>query len=418
MTVRGRTRRIVSALVAIATALSLCAAPFGARRASAQTPVTLTWFMWSASQPEVTAWQHDAALVTQKYPWIHINFQTAAWAQYWTKLQSEAATGQLQDIISLQMQRTPGFSASFRPLNPYMRSSKFDIKSFDPGIVQALSYGGAVRALPYDFGPIVVYYNKAMFAKYHVPYPTFKWTYQTFAKDVQLLSHPAAQEYGINANPTIDDWLPFALSAGAHYLTPDGKLNLTDPKLAQAFQQYAQFDYKDGASPAQSIPLENYTYAQFQAGGIAMFLDGPWDMINLKNSVKFPMGIATIPSVNGDSVSQTAGSGFGVSTTTKDPQDAWLAISVLTSPAAEQYLATSGRAFSARVAQQPYWYKNAVPGAQQVLSYQQTHSVPFLTTKNWNEVETLIQQYGTDVVNDGSSAAKALATVQQQANSQ
>ena len=28
-----------------------------------------------------------------------------------------------------------------------------------------------------------------------------------------------------------------------------------------------------------------------------MFLDGPWDMINLKNSVKFKIGIATIPAL-------------------------------------------------------------------------------------------------------------------------
>lgn len=394
------------------------ASPSRAQRTNAQTPVTLTWFMWSASPGEVAAWQYDANLVTKTYPWIHVKFETAAWAQYWTKLPAEAATGGLQDIISLQMQRTPGFSASFLPLNSYIKSANFDLKSFDPFIVQALSYGGTVRALPYDFGPLVVYYNKAIFDKYKVPYPSFKWDYATFHKDVLALSHPDVQIYGINANPTIDDWLPFALTLGAHYMTADGKLNLTDPKMAQAFQQYAEFDYKYGASPAQSIPLENYTYAQFQSGSIAMYIDGPWDMVNLKSSVKFPMGIATIPTVNGNSISVTAGSGFGISKTTKYPDDAWKAISVLTSAAAEQYLGTVGRAFPARVAQQKYWYANAVPGAQQILSWQQQHSVPYLTTPNWNAVETLTQQYGTSVVNGGGSAADALKTVQQQANSQ
>src|ERR1019366_4915684 len=151
---------------------------------------------------------------------------------------------------------------------------------------------------------------------------------------------------------------------------------------------------------------------------IAMTLDGPWDMINYKTSVKFKFGIATIPSINGHSISETAGSGFGISNTTKDPQDAWLAIQVLTSPEAEQYLASGGRAFAARVAQQKFWYANAVAGSESVLSYQQHSSVPFLTTPNWNQVNNLAKQYLTSIVNSGGSAAQALATIQQQATSQ
>lgn len=374
--------------------------------------------MWSASQTEAAAWQWDAKHVTDVYPWIHVKFQTATFNDYWPKLSSEAATGGLQDIISLQMQRTPGFSPDYTPLNSYVKANSFNIKAFDPGIIGALSYGGNLDALPYDFGPIVVYYNKDLFQKYHVPYPRFKWTYAEFKKDVLAISHPDQQIFGINTNPIIDTWLPFALSAGAHYLTKDGKLNLTDPLLAQTFQNYAELDYKYGASPAQSIPLEQYAYAQFQAGGIGMILDGPWDMINLKKSVKFQIGITTIPSINGRSVSQTAGSGFGISKTTKDPQDAWLAITALTDPAAEQYLAANGRAFTARIAQQKYWYINAVPGAEQVLSYQQKNSVPYLTTPNWTQVETLSQNYLTTIVNQGGSASKALNTIQQLATSQ
>src|SRR5512146_67854 len=121
MTVRRRTRRIVSAILAVAAAVCVWAAPVGAQLSKVtHKPVTLTWFMWSASQPEVTAWQWDAALVTKKYPWIHVKFETATFPNYWTKLSSEAATGGLQDIISLQMQRTPGFSPNFRPLDSYV----------------------------------------------------------------------------------------------------------------------------------------------------------------------------------------------------------------------------------------------------------------------------------------------------------
>ena len=321
MIVRRRTWQIVSASLAAALAISVCATPISARNArDSHTPVNLTWSMWSASPPEVAAWQWDAAHVTKVYPWIHVKFETSTFNDYWPKLQSEAATGGLPDIISLQGQHAPGYHDAYMPLNAMVKSNNFDIQNFNPGIVKELSYEGNLYALPYDFGPIVVYYNKNLFDAAKVSYPAFNWTYDQFEKDAIKISNPAKQIYGFNANPTIDFWLPFVLSAGAQYISKDWKtLELTNPQVAPIVQRILSLDYKYGASPAQSVPLEQYAFAQFQSGNIAMYTDGPWDMINLKTSVKFNMGIATIPSINGHSISQTAGSGFGISKTAKDP---------------------------------------------------------------------------------------------------
>jgi ABC-type glycerol-3-phosphate transport system substrate-binding protein len=78
-------------------------------------------------------------------------------------------------------------------------------------------------------------------------------------------------------------------------------------------------------------------------------------------------------------------------------------------------LATQGRAFSARTAQQQYWYKNAVPGAETTLKQAISESVPFVTTPNWNQAETLITQYGVNVLSGQQTAAQALQQVQTQA---
>ena len=57
-------------------------------------PVTLTWFMWSGSDVEKNAWLHIADMVTQKYPNIKIQFETTPFNDFWTKLTTEAASGQ------------------------------------------------------------------------------------------------------------------------------------------------------------------------------------------------------------------------------------------------------------------------------------------------------------------------------------
>ena len=384
----------------------------GSGQGASSGPVTLTWFMWSGSPQEVQAWQHDASLVTQKYPNIHIKFETADFNNYWTKLETEAASGSLPDIVSLQSLRTAGFSSALRPLDSYVQQSKFDLSAFDPGIIKGLTSQGQLRALPYDFGPLVMFYNKDLFQKYHVPLPSANWTYADFLQDAQQLTH--GNDYGFVATSYPDAWLPFALANGAKYLTSDGKLDLTNPQLADAFQNYAKLVYQYHVAPTISVPQATQTPSLWQAGHIAMVVDGPWDLINDKQTVNFKFGIVPLPRQQ-SAVTLTAGSGFGISATTQHPDDAWKAVSVLTGADAEQYLATQGRAFSARTAQQQYWYKNAVPGSQATLQQAISESAPYVTTSNWNQASTLIAQYGVNVLSGQQTAVQALQQVQTQA---
>jgi ABC-type glycerol-3-phosphate transport system substrate-binding protein len=405
-------RILVGVLVFVSVLLVGCGGGgSGSGQSSSNGPVTLTWFMWSGSPQEVDAWKYDASLVTKQYPNIHINFQTASWTDYWTKLETEAASGSLPDIVSLQSLRTAGFASAFRPLDPYIQQSHFDVSAFDTGIIKGLTTQGQLRALPYDFGPLVVFYNKALFQKYHVPEPSANWTYADFLQTAQQLTH--GNDYGFVATSYPDNWLPFGLSAGANYLTSDGKLDLTNPKLVDAFQNYAKLVYQYHVAPTISVPQATQTPSIWQAGHIGMLVDGPWDLINDKQTVNFQFGIVPLPKQQ-SAVTLTAGSGFGISATTKYPDEAWKAVSVLTGADAEQYLATQGRAFSARTAQQQYWYKNAVPGSQATLQQAISESVPYVTTSNWNQVSTLIAQYGVNVLSGQQTAAQALQQVQTQ----
>ena len=378
--------------------------------------VTLTWSMWTGSTQEVQSWEYDASLVTKTYPWIHIKFETTTFANYWTKLESEAASNSVPDIISLQSQHTPGFASNFRPLTSYINQNHFDTSAFNSTILKGLTYQGDLRALPYDFGPLLIFYNKALFQKYHVSLPTNTWTYAQFLQAAQQMTH--GSDYGYIDNPSIDNFLPFALSSGAQYLNSGGQLNLANnASLASAFQEYAKPVYQYHVSPAVSVPQAANTGAMWQSGNIGMMVDGPWDLINDKANAKFDFGIAPIPSMSQGSVSVVAGSGFGISMSTPYADDCWKAISVLTGAQAEQYLASNGRAFAARTAQQQYWYQNAVPGAQVAMNYALDHSVPEITTSNWNEAETLFTQYGVQVFSGQQSATAALTTIQNQASS-
>ncbi|HWJ72834.1 MAG TPA: sugar ABC transporter substrate-binding protein [Kaistia sp.] len=378
-------------------------------------PVTLTWFMWSGSDAEVAAWKHVAGLVTEKYPDIKIEFQTASWPDYWTKLPALAASGQLPDIISLQSMRTPGFANLFEPLDAYAKKDSFDLAAFDTSIIQGLTDDGGLRALPYDFGPMVMFYNQDMFQKYKVEEPKVGWTNDDFLKAAKALTVDG--NYG-TAQSVPDVFFAYARSAGANYLK-DGALDLTNEPLKAAFQSYVDVVAKDKVAPlfpASGTPSGAQANGRFVAGSVGMYVDGPWSLINVKDSVKFKVGIAPLPAGAAGSISLSAGSGFGISSSGKHKDEAWKAIQVLTGPEAEEYLASNGRAFAARNAQQKFWYESAAKGvanAQPTIEAALKTAEPYKTTAEWNTVSQLFEQYAPLAFAGSQSAGTTLDQIQQ-----
>ena len=382
-------------------------------------PVTLKWFMWSGSDAEAAAWRHLCAMVTAKYPDIKVEFQTASWPDYWTKLPALAASNQLPDIISLQSMRAPGFAQLMEPLDDRIKHSDFDVGAFDKSIIKGLSLDRKLYALPYDFGPMIVYYNRDMFDRAGIAPPKAGWTEAEFAADAKALTRDGHYGTGMSVP---DAFFAYAASSGAPYLTADGALDLTNPALATAFQSYADIIAKDKAAPlfpSSGTSSMSQANGRFAAGDVAMYVDGPWDLINVKDSIKFKMGLAPLPAGRAGSVTVTAGSGFGIATTSEHKDEAWKAIQVLTGPEAERYLASNGRAFAARIADQAYWYDTAgkdVENARPALSAALATAVPYKTTAAWNTVSNLFEQYAPLAFGGKQAAGQVLATIQQLAD--
>jgi ABC-type glycerol-3-phosphate transport system substrate-binding protein len=406
------------AMLRASAAAAVVAAGIVTASAAVAAPLTLTWGMWVGSDAEKAAWQHVADMVTAKYPDIKIELQTASWPDYWTKLPTLAASGQLPDIVSLQSLRAPGFASLMTPLDDMIARDKFDIGAFDKSIIGGLSSDGHVLALPYDFGPLLIFYNADMLAKDKVDAPREGWTEAEFRAAAKKLTHDSQYGFGVGGVDQVISWIS---SAGATYLK-DGNLDVTNDKFAAAFQDYVDLVAKDKVAPllpASGQQLGDLSRGQFAAGNIAMIVDGPWQLINLKNSVKFKIGLAPVPAGSAGAITVTAGSGFGIANTSKHPEEAWKAIQVLTGPEAEQYLASQGRAFAARIDDQKYWYQAAAEGvdnAEAGMNAALKGTVPYVTTANWNTVNNLFEQYEPLALAGKQTGAQVLNTISTLAN--
>jgi multiple sugar transport system substrate-binding protein len=217
----------LTSIVAVAMATVLAAGCSGDSSGSSESSdgsVTLNWFMWSGSDVEKNAWLHIADMVTKKYPDIKIKFETAPFNDFWTKLTTQAASGNAPCVIGLQGQRAPQFGNLLVPLDDYMKDAGIKASDYVPSITKGLQFDGKQVALPYDVGPFVMFYNKDAFKAAGLKEPATGWTTEEFMADAKALTKPP--KYGFWAQSDIGALLPWVLSdSGKSALNADGKLD-------------------------------------------------------------------------------------------------------------------------------------------------------------------------------------------------
>lgn len=376
----------------------------GSGSASSGGGVTLRWAMWSASASERAVWAELAADVTKKYPNITIKLETAAFNDYFDKLQTQIASSTQSDIVSMQTLRMPGFAArhAMQSLQPFIaKDPGINVNDFYQSIRDGLSFKNEIYGFGYDVGPILLYYNKDMFKAAGIPFPdpTTPMSWDQFRQISIKMSKPANQQYGYVIQPAFDNLVPWIWSGGGDYMDDNETTCLLDSTDAKAAMQFVvDLIIKDKAA----APITDLSNAQFQSerffsGNVGMMADGPWQFVNVRSNAKFDWDIAPFPAGKAGSVTWVAGSGFGISGATKFPDDAWKALSVITSTESLKKVGASGRGYPARASavssiNNPSLKPEHVDVVQKILSGQIAKTRFYRTTTTWQETEVMLMQ--------------------------
>jgi multiple sugar transport system substrate-binding protein len=410
-----RSIRYAAAAISAVASLLLAACGGSSGAAGGNSPSgSVSWFFWVGSPGEQAVWQHNASLVSQAYPNLSVQLTTTSWGNYWSKLPLEASTHSMPCIAGLSYGYVGSDANLFMPLNSLIKKYHFNLSALDPSMVRGMSVNGNVIALPYDLGPAVIAYNKALFKAKGVPDPQPGWTWSQFVQDARRLT--GGGDYGflpVDANEAfLSLELDYDLTGTPNAYVQHGTFNVTNPTFERGIQQEAELAYKDHVTPAYSS-APNWSTQEFYSGKIGMEVDGPWDLINFKQQANFPVGWAEMPAGPQGGHTYNEGSGFGITKDCKNPDAAFKALSVLVGPQAQSYAGSTGRALPARVAAEPSFAKFAGASTQSVLStaLRQQAAAQEVTT-NWTAFQNALAQYTPLVLSGQISAATFASDVQ------
>jgi multiple sugar transport system substrate-binding protein len=433
MRLLGRPRGVVGIVVAglIATACSSggtpqastpqasapqASAPQATAAAPSELSADLTFQFWIAGDADKKAWETVTAVAMADHPGLKITVQGTPWPDYWSKIGNQLSNPGAPCIVGMQSLRLAAYGDQLVPLEDLM--TKYGVKAadFDKSIFDAMKHGGKQVALPYDFGPLIVFYNRDRFKAANIAEPKPGWTLDDFKAAATALT--TGGKFGFTTASIDQEYLSWVLDlSGAEVLDASGKLAVTSPAFVDGYKQYVAL-MNSGIAPKVSVAgYDGYVsmQGQFQDGSAAMYVDGPWTVISNRDAVKFGLGVVPMPAGPGGSKHYTAGSGFGISKQCATPEAAFQAIVSMTGDKALTGLASVGRAYPARPADSEAWYGAAkIEGARETLDYATSHSVPWLTPPNWVQVADLFDRYGLQALTGEATPENTLQTVQDQ----
>ncbi len=287
---------------------------------------------------------------------VKVNIEVIDWDNYWTLLEAGASGGEMPDVFWMHSNTAQMYMENdiLLDLTDYIANDpSVDQSKFYEGVWNLYSSNGKQYALPKDHDTIALLYNKALFDKYNVEYPTDDWTWEDMyeaAKAIQEGSNGDAYGIAMNTSNNQDGWYNLVYDYGAQVITDDHKGTTIGSDEGKAGMEMMRKLLTVGAP--QSVVAETGTDSLFQSGKVGMITQGSW-MINsfytAENHADYAWAMLPYADTNGNGscdkgerFSAYNGLGWAANAGVADPQACYDLISYFCSEDAQKKQAQLG----------------------------------------------------------------------------
>ena len=300
---------------------------------SKEEEVTLTWAVWD--EATTTYWSALANTYMDTHKNVKIEMVDLGSSDYMTVLATElSGDGTKFDVVTIK--DVPGYATlvqknAIAPLDDYIKADGVDLAKFS-GATDQVTVNGSLYELPFRNDFWVLFYNKDIFDKAGVAYPTNDMTwadYDALARKVTDTTF-GSQVYGAHYHT----WRSTTGLMGVL----DGKHSILDGDYAfmKDYYEMVLAQEKDGVCRSYAdLKTEGLHYsAAFSNGDTAMLNMGSWFIATLMSNIASGeydaslcgnWGIVKYPHAEGVEAGSTLGTitGLAVTSATANKDAAW-----------------------------------------------------------------------------------------------
>lgn len=286
-----------------------------------------------AGPEELEIERRNIAEFERAHPGLQVQFETIP-QNYKEKLLTSFAAGTAPDVLLLDAIIVPSLleRGVLLDLMPHCRKHRVDLSRYYQNVLSIARRDARLYAIPKDFTPLVMYYNKDLFDEAGVPYPSGDWTWREFLRTARRLTRDTdgdgeIEQYGTVTYPEPFAWPPWIWSNGGDFLNPSGQqatgyLDSAETVAALEFLADLHRRHHVAPSPAAAASMgEDVVMLYTQR--IGMVVSGHWLLPMLLEHIEsgqLRVGVAPIPHPAGKELTTVLyAAGWAVSAQTQHP---------------------------------------------------------------------------------------------------
>lgn len=282
----------------------------------------------------------------------------STWSEYINVMLTRRAAGTPADLVYIGGEGVMLSAAKgmVRPLTELIQNDIDEnfaamLTDVNPTLLDCMSYDGEIYYMPTGHNGKALLYNKELFDKAGVPYPTDDWTWDDFieaAKKLTFVDENGEQIYGYSLQFMtwcFDMW-PMIFGSEGPLKNHWSESNLDDPLVAEAYHYIYDMVYTHKICPVPEAGTSATNL--FASGRVAMITEGSMfrrsamgsDILNHLGIAKVPMA----PDGSGRRVAIYGPLGWGISSDCENPELAWELLKLFASEERQEALVMAGGA--------------------------------------------------------------------------
>lgn len=316
-------------------------------------PVKIKFMMWGEIE-EYEAVKGYMKEFMKKFPGVKVQILHTP-RDYKNKLRTMFAAEAPPDVMYIENWWMPRFieNGVLMNLSPYIKRDGFDLSLFFEKLLKEFRFNGKYYGIPKDFTTFVLIYNKDIFDRMNIPYPTKSMSWEEYLELAKKLTFKpktpgGTKQYGAAIESQWIFWIQWAWQNGSALMNEDntewvlGKPGYID-KSAEAIRFYKNLVYKHHVAPTPSVSFEMGSSDMFMTGRVAMVIYGRWKCMEFKKVKSFKWEVAPLPHGK-KRVGPFGTVCYAAAATTKNKEASWQLIKFLTGEPGQIAIARSGHA--------------------------------------------------------------------------
>jgi multiple sugar transport system substrate-binding protein len=410
-------------MLAVASFLCGCAA----ERKDSRTEVRFSFF---GGYEEWKLWQRMTKAFEAENPDLRMKLLYWPGPNYEDKVRLVMAAGTAPDILDAQDEPFPNYCEldQYEDLTRFIQRSQADYapEFYFPTSLEAFQYQGRQRALPWNGGQMMVYYNRALFRRAGLPDPPPKdWTLDDFVAYAKRLT------VDFNGDGRIDQFgyevsgswmyslIPYLWDFGGDIIDPEMKhCTLNTPQGIRAMQWLRDLRYKHHVAP-QAAEFTGATGAIFMTGKLGMEINGPWRLPFMRETEGVDWDVWHMPvGPGGERWSRGTWDGLAMYRHSRVKEQAWRFIRYATGRKGQRLVAEAGRAIPPRKSEaySPAFTRPDTPQHEERflegMRYFRTQRIPL----RWAEMNVVLNRETEGLMSPNGNAEQAAMAMEKGIN--